>query len=291
MNIPIESLVHSHNFLGANHANNEWRTWTVIFLCTASMIIEITCGIQFGSLALVADGIHMSTHALAFLITALAYTFSRKHSNNPYFVFGTGKIGELSSFSCAIILIGVAGYILYEGIYRFVNPEELNFLRALPVAFVGLFVNVASAAILLVPWGSGDDAEELLIHGHGHSHGHSHGHGGHSEYLDEFLDGIEKGEGDHHDDCGHDHHDHGHGHGHGHHSHGHHDEVREFTTSLGMLKLEIFEEDVPPEFRISLKETACPLNECTFTVKTIRPNEGGATQLFSFKESKEQPGL
>lgn len=112
------------------------------------MIIEITCGIQFGSLALVADGIHMSTHALAFLITAVAYSYSRKHANNPAYVFGTGKIGDLAAYTSAIILIGIAIYIMYDGIYRIIFPEELVFVNALIVSFVGLSVNIASGLIL-----------------------------------------------------------------------------------------------------------------------------------------------
>lgn len=112
------------------------------------MIIEITCGVQFGSLALVADGIHMSTHALAFLITALAYSYSRKHADDPMYVFGTGKVGDLAAYTSAIILIGIAVYIMYDGIYRFVYPEEIVFEKALIVSFVGLSVNIASGLIL-----------------------------------------------------------------------------------------------------------------------------------------------
>jgi len=112
------------------------------------MVIEITCGVQFGSLALVADGIHMSTHALAFLITAVAYSYSRKHADDPMYVFGTGKVGDLAAYSSAIILIGIAVYIMYDGIYRFVYPEEIEFEKALIVSFVGLTVNIASGLIL-----------------------------------------------------------------------------------------------------------------------------------------------
>jgi cation diffusion facilitator family transporter len=112
------------------------------------MIIEITCGALFGSLALVADGIHMSTHAIAFLITALAYSFARKHANNPTYVFGTGKIGELAAYTSAIILVIISLYIMYDGIYRFIYPTKLDYLKALYVSFVGLSVNIASGVIL-----------------------------------------------------------------------------------------------------------------------------------------------
>jgi len=112
------------------------------------MIVEITCGLMFGSLALVADGIHMSTHAIAFFITAFAYSYSRKHANSPSYVFGTGKVGELAAYTSALILIGISLYILYDGINRFVYPEDIIFEKALPVAFVGLSVNIASGFIL-----------------------------------------------------------------------------------------------------------------------------------------------
>ena len=87
---------HDHVFLGESHDKNERKTWAVIALCSAMMVAEIVGGSMFGSLALVADGLHMSTHAGAMLIAALAYTYARKHANDPRFVFGTGKLGDLS---------------------------------------------------------------------------------------------------------------------------------------------------------------------------------------------------
>ena len=116
------------------------------------MVIEITCGVQFGSLALVADGIHLSTHALAFFITAVAYSYSRKHADDPMYVFGTGKVGDLAAYTSAIILIGIAIYIFYDGIYRFIYPEKIEFEKAFIVSFVGLTVNIASGLILGTPF-------------------------------------------------------------------------------------------------------------------------------------------
>jgi len=95
---------HAHVFLGAGHATNERKAWAVIALCSAMMVIEIGGGIAFGSLALVADGLHMSTHAIAMLIAALAYTFARKHAADARFSFGTGKVGDLAGFTSAIAL-------------------------------------------------------------------------------------------------------------------------------------------------------------------------------------------
>ena len=99
---------HDHVFLGVGHEKNERKTWAVIALCTAMMLAEIIGGNLYGSLALVADGLHMSTHAGAMLIAALAYTYARKHANDRRFVFGTGKLGDLAGFASAIILAMIA---------------------------------------------------------------------------------------------------------------------------------------------------------------------------------------
>ena len=98
------ALRHSHVFLGEGHEKSERKTWAVIWLCGAMMIAEIVGGLLFGSIALVADGLHMSTHAGALLLAALAYTYARKYADNPRFTFGTGKLGDLAGFSSAIIL-------------------------------------------------------------------------------------------------------------------------------------------------------------------------------------------
>jgi cation diffusion facilitator family transporter len=91
-----EALRHSHVFLGEGHEKSERKTWAVIWLCGAMMITEIVGGLLFGSIALVADGLHMSTHAGALLLAALAYTYARKHADDPRFSFGTGKLGDLA---------------------------------------------------------------------------------------------------------------------------------------------------------------------------------------------------
>ena len=99
---------HSHSFLGAAHEQSERKTWVVIWLCAAMMIVEIVGGLLFGSIALVADGLHMSTHAGALLLAALAYTYARRHVDDPRFTFGTGKLGDLAGFTSAIILAMIA---------------------------------------------------------------------------------------------------------------------------------------------------------------------------------------
>src|SRR3978361_1617493 len=97
------TVPHSHVFLGRDHDSAERRTWWVIGLCAAMMALEIIGGYLFGSIALVADGLHMSTHAGALLLAALAYTYARKHANDPRFTFGTGKLGDLAGFTRALI--------------------------------------------------------------------------------------------------------------------------------------------------------------------------------------------
>lgn len=180
MNTP---LTHDHVFLGQDHRRNERRVWWVIALTAGMMVVEIIAGNLYGSMALVADGWHMSTHAGAMLITALAYGYARRQARNPRFTFGTGKLGELAGFASAIVLVLIALIIGWDSLARLVDPVPIRFDEAIAIAAAGLLVNLVSAWLLK------DD------------HGHAHGHGGHGHDRD---------------------HDHGHGHGHGHdHDHGH----------------------------------------------------------------------
>jgi cation diffusion facilitator family transporter len=156
---------HDHVYLGRDHDKAERRTWAVIILCTVMMIAEIIGGALFGSLALIADGLHMSTHAGALLLAALAYTYARKYAGDRSFTFGTGKFGDLAGYSSAIVLAMIALLIGYEAVSRFLNPVPISFNEAIPIAVLGLAVNVVSAWLL-----SGG-------HHHGHSHGHDHAHG------------------------------------------------------------------------------------------------------------------
>src|SRR5208337_5615839 len=128
---------HSHVFLGAGHEKSERKTWAVIWLCGAMMIGEIAGGFLFGSIALVADGLHMSTHAGALLLAALAYTYARRHAANESFTFGTGKFGDLAGFTSAIILAMIAILIGYESVTRIFAPIQIHFAEAIPIACVG----------------------------------------------------------------------------------------------------------------------------------------------------------
>lgn len=176
----VRPLEHDHVFLGDDHERNERRIWCVIGLTTAMMVIEIAAGTVYGSMALVADGWHMSTHAAALLISALAYRYARRYAHDPRFTFGTGKIGDLAGFASAIGLALVALLIAWESFQRLLTPSPIDFTQAIIVAVIGLAVNLLSAWMLM-----GDHEHHHHDHhrhghsheGHGHDHDHSHGQG------------------------------------------------------------------------------------------------------------------
>jgi cation diffusion facilitator family transporter len=164
----VTKLEHSHVFLAPSHERSERRTWAVIYLCGLMMVAEILGGLLFGSIALVADGLHMSTHAGALLLAAIAYSYSRRHAKDPRFTFGTGKLGDLAGFTSAIILAMIALLIGYESLLRILHPVPIHFAEAIPIACLGLGVNIVSA------W---------LLSGGGHGHQHDH-HQHHHEHHD-----------------------------------------------------------------------------------------------------------
>ena len=168
---------HNHLFLGRDHQTAERRTWAVIVLCSVMMIAEIIGGALFGSLALIADGLHMSTHAGALLLAALAYTYARKYANDRRFSFGTGKFGDLAGYSSAIVLAMIALLIAYEAVSRLLHPVPISFNEAIPIAALGLAVNVASAWLL-----SGG-----YHHEHDHAHTHEHVHGNVAHHRDNNM--------------------------------------------------------------------------------------------------------
>ncbi|WEX76114.1 CDF family Co(II)/Ni(II) efflux transporter DmeF [Sinorhizobium numidicum] len=171
-----ERLGHDHVFLGGNHRRNERRTWLVIALTTAMMVGEIAAGTFYGSMALVADGWHMSTHAAAMLIAALAYFYARRNARNPRFTFGTGKLGDLAGFASAIVLALIALLIGWESLVRLANPVAISFPQAISVAVLGLVVNLACAWLLR------EDHAHHHGHSHHHRHGHDHDHGDHQDH-------------------------------------------------------------------------------------------------------------
>lgn len=222
----FQPLPHDHVFLGKDHDTAERRTWAVIILCSVMMIAEIVGGVLFGSLALIADGLHMSTHAGALLLAALAYTYARRYASDRSFTFGTGKFGDLAGYSSAIVLAMIALLIGYEAISRLLNPIPISFNEAIPIAVLGLAVNVASA------W--------LLSGGHHHGHSHSHAH-----------------------------------------DHDHAEPARRIGLGLRILQIEVFEDHVPPRFRVSADSDVL-LEAADVTIETVRPD--GSRQLFTFQD-------
>ena len=168
----IDQWTHDHIFLGSRHVRHERRTWFVVALTTVMMVGEIAVGWLSGSMALLADGWHMATHAAAVGIAGLAYLFARRQASNSRFTFGTGKFGDLAAFSSAIILAMIAVQIAYESMSRLIHPVSIAYGEAIAVAALGLGVNLVSAWLLR------DDHDY-----HGHDHTHDHGHRHHDNNL------------------------------------------------------------------------------------------------------------
>ncbi|MBY0509497.1 MAG: CDF family Co(II)/Ni(II) efflux transporter DmeF [Rhodospirillaceae bacterium] len=162
-----------HRFLADGHGKNARRTMAVLILTAAMMVAEIVAGTVFGSMALLADGWHMGSHAAALGIAVFAYAYARRHADNDIYTFGTGKVGDLAAFASALLLLMIAGLMAYESAQRLIAPVTIAYNEAILVAVVGLAVNLVSA------WMLKDD----------HNHGHEH---------------------DHHDDHAHEHHHHDH---------------------------------------------------------------------------------
>ena len=161
-NSEIEALAHDHVFLGKRHDENARRTLWVVALTAVMMVGEIAAGLAFNSMALLADGFHMATHAGALGIAAVAYAYAKRHAHGRRYSFGTGKVGDLAGFASALVLGIVALGIAFESAMRLVDPRPVAFTEATVIAVIGLGVNVVSALLL----------------GHGHDHGHDHHHGG-----------------------------------------------------------------------------------------------------------------
>jgi len=161
----LEELAREHDFLGAAHDRNARRTMWVVALTSVMMVGEIAAGFLTGSMALLADGFHMATHAGALAVAAGAYWYAKRHVANPRFTFGTGKVGDLAGFASALILGVFAIGIAAESVNRLLNPIRVDFGDAIVVAVLGLAVNLVSAA--------------MLSHGHGHGHRNDHDHGDH----------------------------------------------------------------------------------------------------------------
>lgn len=202
----VANWQHSHDFFKHNDAG-ERSTRIVLVLTLVTMVAEILAGTVYGSMALLADGWHMGTHAAAFLITLFAYRYALKHKDDPAFAFGTGKVSVLGGFASAVALGLVALIMVIESAVRLISPHQIAFDEAILVAIIGLSVNLLSAFLL---------KDHHHHHHHGHYHDDDHGHE-HHDYEAQL----------HHDE------DHGHDHGHSHCDHSHHDHSQQGTDHHG----------------------------------------------------------
>ncbi|TFG94594.1 MAG: cation transporter [Calditrichales bacterium] len=171
---PIPGQTHTHHFNQHLPRAGEQRTWWVIIITALMMGGEIAAGIIYGSMALLADGLHMASHATALLITAIAYAYARRHAHDERFSFGTGKVGSLAAFTSAVLLALFAVVMAAESINRFIHPVTIAFNEAILVAILGLAVNAASVWILNVR----------------HAHDHDHDHNLQAAYLHVLADAL-----------------------------------------------------------------------------------------------------
>ena len=188
-----DSWRHEHVFLGADHARNERRTRMVIALTVVMMAGEIVAGAVFGSMALLADGFHMATHAGALTIAAAAYFYARRHAHDRRFAFGTGKLGELAGYSSAVILAVVALLIGFESLIRLRAPVAIRFDEAIAVAVLGLLVNLACALLLRERSRDHPGPAQGHLHHQDAAQGHRHGHQDHnlsSAYFHVLADAV-----------------------------------------------------------------------------------------------------
>jgi Co/Zn/Cd efflux system component len=166
----LSDWIHDHVFDEGSFAA-ERGTRLVMWITAAMMIVEIAAGWWYNSMALLADGWHMSSHAVAIGLSALAYTTARKYSKDPRFAFGTWKIEVLAGFASAIFLLGVALLMVFGSVERILSPQPIHYQEAIVVAVLGLIVNIVCALIL----------GNAHHHGHDHGHDHRHGHSHHGE--------------------------------------------------------------------------------------------------------------
>ena len=170
---------HSHAFGQDKKQSGEFRTFIVIAITSSMMLVEIAAGLAFGSMALLADGLHMGSHTIALSINAFAYVYARRNANNERYSFGTGKVNTLGGYTGAILLAVVASMMAWESVERLIAPISIAFNQAIIVAVLGLVVNGASVFILGINQG----------HGHEHEH-HRHDHNLRSAYFHVLADAI-----------------------------------------------------------------------------------------------------
>lgn len=182
--VTADALHHSHRFDEGNPLA-EQNTLRVALLTAAMMVVEIVGGWYYNSMALLADGWHMSSHTVAMGLSVLAYVCARKYAHDPRFSFGTWKIEVLGGYTSAIFLVMVAGLMVFQSVERLISPSAIHYNQAIAIAMVGLLVNLVSAWLL--------KDGHARDHGHDHGHGHDHHHGTHdlnlrSAYLHVLAD-------------------------------------------------------------------------------------------------------
>lgn len=172
-----------HSFLADRHGANARRTMIVLILTAVTMVAEIVAGTLYGSMALLADGWHMASHAAALGIAAFAYAYAKRHAENSIYTFGTGKMGDLAAFASALLLVMIAGIMAYESAQRLMAPVAIAYNEAIFVAVLGLIVNIVSAWLLK------DDHQHAHEpdHAHAHDHQHGHAHDHHAQHRDHNI--------------------------------------------------------------------------------------------------------
>ncbi|MGD2138525.1 MAG: CDF family Co(II)/Ni(II) efflux transporter DmeF [Gammaproteobacteria bacterium] len=179
---------HTHAFGQDLRRPGEPRTFIVIAITAVMMVVEITTGIIFGSMALLADGLHMASHAVALSINAFAYVYARRNAHSTKYSFGTGKVNALGGFTGAVLLALFALLMAVESVGRFFSPVSIAFDQAILVAIIGLVINGASVFIL--GHRHDGDAHERHRHDHGHGHHHRHDHNLQSAYFHVLADAL-----------------------------------------------------------------------------------------------------
>lgn len=178
---PAHPRQHGHSF-GQEHVRpGERRTLIVVILTAVMMVGEIITGLLFGSMALLADGLHMASHTVALGLALFAYVYARRRAHDERFSFGTGKVNALGGFSGALLLAIFALSMAWASFDRFLHPVHIRLDEAIFVASLGLVVNIVSALLLsarppAAREGGGAEHEHDAVHHHGHSHDHGHGH-------------------------------------------------------------------------------------------------------------------
>ncbi|WP_305986827.1 CDF family Co(II)/Ni(II) efflux transporter DmeF [Roseibium sp. MMSF_3544] len=173
----MSTWTHDHVFGQDKARPGERRTLIIVIVTAVFMVVEVIAGLYYGSMALLADGLHMASHAAALGISVAAYVYARRQAANRRFSFGTGKVNSLAAFASAILLVGFAALMAVESIERLFNPVLISFDQAILVAVLGLLVNGASAWLLA-------STPHHHHHDHGHDHGHHHHHHDHAHHHD-----------------------------------------------------------------------------------------------------------